>query len=93
MYWAQYGGFDPIDLAIRYSGRLPLIHVKDMSAGDNPTDVPVGEGVLPWDRILSACAQAGAQWYIVEMDNPRDSIEDVRTSLRNLEAMPDPQPV
>ncbi|HEU5329714.1 MAG TPA: hypothetical protein VFU78_16620, partial [Thermomicrobiales bacterium] len=72
----------------RYAGRLPLIHVKDMTgSGDSRADAPVGEGDLPWRDILAASDAAGAEWYIVEQDHPRDALEDVRTSLRNLETM------
>jgi sugar phosphate isomerase/epimerase len=88
VFWAQAGGHDPIARIERYAGRLPLIHVKDMTgSGDTRADAPVGEGDLPWRDILAAGDAAGGEWYIVEQDHPRDAMDDVRTSLRNLEKM------
>lgn len=87
LFWAQYGGTDPQALNRRLTGRAPLLHVKDMAAGEERTDTPVGTGILPWAQLLAAGEAAGAEWYIVEQDHPKNSLEDVRTSLQNLEAM------
>lgn len=87
LFWAQYGGADPQALNRRLTGRAPLLHVKDMAAGEERADTPVGTGILPWDQLLATGEAAGAEWYIVEQDHPKNSLEDVRTSLQNLEAM------
>ena len=89
VFWAQIAGVDPLALMEQYSGRIPLLHLKDMQQ-DGRSDAPVGEGVLPWDALVSAGVKAGAQWFIVEQDHPHDAMEDVHTSLRNIEQMPDP---
>ena len=87
VYWAQHAGVDPVDLIQRHGGRVPLLHVKDMADDADRADVPVGEGTLPWPRILAAAAAAGTRWYVVEQDHPRDALDDVRRSLRNLEQL------
>ncbi|CAA9581386.1 MAG: hypothetical protein AVDCRST_MAG18-3184 [uncultured Thermomicrobiales bacterium] len=87
LFWAQYGGVDAVALTRQLGTRAPLLHVKDMAPGDERADTPVGTGILPWPEVLAAGAEIGAEWYIVEQDHPNDSIEDVRTSLRNLERM------
>ncbi len=87
LFWAQYGGADPVELTKRLGERAPLLHVKDMGAGEERPDTPVGTGILPWPELLAAGVAAGAEWYIVEQDHPNDSLEDVATSLRNLEQM------
>lgn len=87
IFWAHHAGADPIDLIGRYGERMPLLHVKDMAPDAERSDAPVGEGILPWPRILAAGAAAGTQYYIVEQDHPKNPLEDVRTSLRNLEQM------
>lgn len=87
LFWVQYGGVDAVELTRKLGSRAPLLHVKDMAAGEERADTPVGTGILPWSDILAAGAAIGAEWYIVEQDHPNDSIEDVRTSLRNLEGM------
>lgn len=87
LFWAQVGGVDPAALVRQLAGRAPLLHVKDMAAGADQQDTPVGTGVLPWPDLLAAGRAVGAAWYIVEQDYPNDSLADVRTSLRNLEQL------
>lgn len=86
VYWAVVGGFDPVDLLERYGARLRLLHLKD-GTPETKQDAPIGAGTLPWPRILTAARAAQAQWYIVEQDHPRDSLSDVATSFRSLQAM------
>jgi sugar phosphate isomerase/epimerase len=87
LFWAQYGGVDPVALTRQLGARASLLHVKDMAAGEERADTPVGTGIMPWPELLAAGAEVGAEWYIVEQDHPKNSIDDVRTSLRNLEGM------
>jgi sugar phosphate isomerase/epimerase len=48
----------------------------------------VGEGNLDWPEILSACADAGTEWLVVEQDeSTRDPLESLALSFRNLAAM------
>lgn len=87
LYWAEYAGVDAAELLDRYAGRVPLVHVKDMADGAGRQDRPVGEGTLPWGRLLHAAAGAGTTGYIVEQDNAVDPLRDSATSLKNLEGM------
>jgi sugar phosphate isomerase/epimerase len=66
---------------------VPLLHVKDLAAGAERTDVPAGEGVLRWDEILPAAEAAGARWWIIEQDNPADPIADALRAIRNMERL------
>jgi sugar phosphate isomerase/epimerase len=86
VYWVRYTEKDPASMTRQLAGRVPLLHAKDMAAGETRADVPVGEGVLRWDDILRAGAEAGVEWYIVELDNPRNPLADAQTALRNLSA-------
>jgi sugar phosphate isomerase/epimerase len=83
VYWATYAGLDPAELIRRYAGRLPLLHMKDMRAGDR-SFAPVGTGVLKWHAIVEAARAAGTEWFVVEQDTSNRPLEDVRTSLHNL---------
>lgn len=87
IYWAEYAGAEPVALLDRHAGRIPLVHIKDMAGSPGREDRPVGEGTLPWDRLLTAAARAGTTGYIVEQDDPADPLRDSATSLRNLERM------
>lgn len=77
VYWAQRGGHDPAALIADHAASLGLIHLKDIARGGS-ADVPAGEGALDWEAILAAARAAGVAWYIVEQDNPRDALDDVR---------------
>lgn len=87
VYWAQYAGVDPASLLRRLARRVPLLHAKDLAAGETRAPVAVGEGTLPWTEILKASAEAEVEWYIVEVDNPGEPLAEVETGLRNLERL------
>ncbi|MGI6081250.1 MAG: sugar phosphate isomerase/epimerase family protein [Limnochordia bacterium] len=88
-YWIQHGGGDPAQWILDLKGRIKLLHLKDMGiANRQQIMTEVGEGNLNWPRILSAAAEAGVEWYIVEQDIcQRDPFESLAISLRNLKAM------
>lgn len=77
VYWVRRGGHDPAALISRHGPQVALMHLKDI-APDGAADMPAGEGALDWDGILAAARAAGTAWYIVEQDNPRDPLDDVR---------------
>lgn len=80
-YWAAYGGADPVQLIRKYSERCPLLHIKDMAADEARGFAEVGRGIMDWDPIFAAGAEAGVAWYIVEQDEcAGDSLECVGVS-------------
>jgi sugar phosphate isomerase/epimerase len=85
--WVDVGGRDPAALLQQLADRVPLVHVKDHQGGAEFVDMPVGEGVLQWQPILAAAQAADVRYYIVEQDNPRDPLNDVRRSFENLRQM------
>lgn len=109
--WVNVAGEDPADYVLKYSGRSPVVHLKDFegSKGNGPLYKligiedeeagkaentfafrPVGYGVQDMGKILAACEQAGAQWVVVEQDEPShgetrmQSVEMSREYLRSL---------
>lgn len=85
-YWATYAGADPVAYLQRRIGRVPLVHVKDMTP--ERTFAEVGDGTLDMGAIITAARAAGARWYIVENDAPTiPSLDSARRSLTNLQAM------
>jgi len=87
LYWVRSGGADPETLLRDLADRIPLVHLKDMASDDQRSDLPVGEGTMPWNGLLEAAGAAGVEWYVAEQDNPRDALEDVRTSLQHLQEL------
>jgi sugar phosphate isomerase/epimerase len=68
--WVWEAGADPVEELERTSGRCPLVHVKDFRARGTREDCPVGEGAVGYERVLPAAVGAGAEWLVVEQDNP-----------------------
>lgn len=92
--WVNVAGEDPADYIRKYTGRAPVVHLKDfvMSGKEKPEQLyeligieteekeekgeeafgfrPVGYGVQDFSSILKASEEAGAQWVVVEQDQP-----------------------
>lgn len=94
MFWASVAGHDPVALLERYTGRVPLLHLKDKAAG-TPVQVhekvppsafkEVGAGTIEIAPVLRAAQAAGVRHYIVEQDQtPGDPVESLRQSFEYL---------
>ncbi|PZU28409.1 MAG: xylose isomerase [Stenotrophomonas sp.] len=74
--WVARAGLDPVVMLEKLQGHVFAVHAKDNApkgqAEDEGGFAAVGQGVLDWPAILPAVAAAGAQWYIIEHDQPRD---------------------
>jgi sugar phosphate isomerase/epimerase len=86
-YWIKYAGTDPESVLRDVANRVSLVHLKDMAPDNTRSDLPVGEGTLPWNTLLEAANAAGVEWFIAEQDNPSDALEDVTTSLQHLHSL------
>ncbi|MEM9882157.1 MAG: sugar phosphate isomerase/epimerase [Planctomycetota bacterium] len=88
-YWVAHGGADPAAWIKRLSGRLPAIHVKDITidAKRQHKMCEVGAGNLNWPAILEAAKDAGVEWYIVERDQGNlEPFDSLKISLENLKS-------
>jgi sugar phosphate isomerase/epimerase len=65
LYWATFGGADPVQLLKRYGKRIQLFHVKDMRGSDRRIEI-VGRGVIDFPRIFAAAKNI--RYYVVEHD-------------------------
>ncbi|HEX8551308.1 MAG TPA: sugar phosphate isomerase/epimerase [Abditibacteriaceae bacterium] len=85
-FWVKKGGADPATYIRQYSGRVPLLHIKDMGADGGFAEV--GNGSLDWPSIFAAAEEAGVTAYIVEQDTcPGDPMDSIRQSIENLKNM------
>lgn len=86
-YWVQAGGGDPAAWIRRCAGRLPVLHVKDMTIGPEGEQrmAEVGEGNLDWTAILRAAQESGVKWTLIEQDDcyGKDPFEALALSYRN----------
>lgn len=94
--WSQVGGVPPVEILNKYKGRIPLMHLK------NVTKMPVqynervpkeafkevGAGVIDVASVLKAGAASGVEHYFVEQDqtpgNPLDSLKQSADYLKKL---------
>ena len=85
-YWIAYAGGSPAQWIHRLAGRVPLVHLKDMSSvGGKVVQAEVGEGSLDWAEILTACRDANAHWLVVEQDDcAGDPLDSLALSHLNL---------
>lgn len=87
-FWVQKGGVDPIEFIQQYSGRCPLLHMKDMTNDEEKTFAPVGTGIMDTKGIVTAGKATGTKWYVVEQDRSNTPIlEAITTSYNNLAAL------
>ncbi|GCE47608.1 sugar phosphate isomerase/epimerase [Thermosporothrix hazakensis] len=85
-YWAAYAGVDPVAYLKRLSGRVPVVHIKDMTPERTFTEA--GAGTLPIPSYIEAAQAAQSQWYLVENDAPQiPSLESAQRSLAYLKGL------
>ncbi len=107
--WVSVGGEEPAAYIRKYTGRAPVVHLKDYygeksenmyeligiksEAPKRPSNFefrPVGSGIQNFPSILEAAKDAGAEWVVVEQDNPSmglssmECIEKSREYLRSI---------
>jgi len=86
-YWVQAGGADPAAWLKKLSGRVGVIHYKDMAwAGGKQRMAEVMEGNLNWGSIIDATLSAGVEYVMVEQDDcyGADPFTCLKTSFDNL---------
>jgi sugar phosphate isomerase/epimerase len=97
-FWASIAGADPVKMVQTYSGRVPLVHLKDKATGTpvqyDEGKVPkeafkeVGRGAIDFAAFLPAAAKAGVKYYYVEQDYSAGSpLDSLRTSRQALAAL------
>jgi sugar phosphate isomerase/epimerase len=89
-YWVAHAGGDPAAWINRVTGRIPAVHVKDMTITPDRKHkmCEVGAGNINWPAVLEACKAAGVKWYLIERDDgDLDPFESLKISLENLNAM------
>ena len=63
------GGADPAEYLRRYSGRCPLVHMKDFVRDGAVTLVALGDGELDVGAAAAQAAESGAEWLVAEQDD------------------------
>ncbi len=85
-YWILKAGHDPVAFIRKHSGRVPLLHLKDMDPEDK-SFAPLGTGLLPLDELIKAAGEIGTEYLIVEQDVCKiPPLEAVTISYNHLKA-------
>lgn len=93
IFWVSVAGHDPVELLKKYSGRVPLLHLKDKKKGQAvqynenvPKDTfkEIGNGSIDIPAVLKAADAAGVRHYFVEQDQSPDPIASLRQSYKYL---------
>ncbi len=85
VYWVKKAGRDPLSFIRNYAGRMPMIHLKDMSGDGKQSFAEVGTGLIDFEPILKWGEKNGIEWYVVEQDVcPGDPMDSLKISLDNL---------
>ena len=85
VYWVAKAGGNALDVMARHAGRFPSLHLKDIDASGDFTDVGYGEIDFP-SVVRDALAQ-GTQHFFVERDNPPDPESSITRSYGYLDKM------
>ena len=87
-YFIEEVGKCPAEYVRKFSGRAPLLHIKDKAKpSDKDDQTQIGQGVIDWDAVFAAAEEAGVEWYIVEQK--RESVpglESVQISFDYLKS-------
>ncbi len=83
--WVFYAGINPADYVRSYTGRCPLVHIKDFTSIEGRNFIEIGRGIVDIKAIAAAAVDAGTKWLIAEQDECSiPSLESVRISYENL---------
>lgn len=85
--WVQCSGLDPAEYIRKNSERCPLIHLKDYRGdhnSENFTLTVLGQGELKIDSVISAAAESGTEWIIVEQDEPEKGYTPLESAEKSL---------
>lgn len=96
VFWVVVGGWDPLELMKRLSGRVSQLHLKDLqegipvpSFGKLPKEAfkELGNGIIDIGRIVAAAEKAGVEHCHVEQDQSPDPVSSIQQSIQYLDRL------
>ena len=95
VFWAQFGGGDPVALLKKYGKRWRLLHLKDMDPSteknltggtDVENNVPLGTGEIDMAGLLKEARRIGIAHYFIEDESSKvlDQVPESIAYLRSL---------
>ncbi|WP_239253548.1 sugar phosphate isomerase/epimerase family protein [Listeria ilorinensis] len=92
-YWISVAGMDPVEYIKRYSGRAPIIHMKDFVPGFDRMDMAnnlteIGSGTVDFRSVIEWGEQNGVEYYCIEQDQSQmDMFDSLEKSIAALKEM------
>jgi len=80
LYWVKKGSADPLEVMKKYSGRFPVLHVKDMAPGDAQDYECPGSGIIDFPSLFKEADKQGIKHYFVERDNVPDGLACLKSA-------------
>jgi len=90
VYWVKKAGLEPVEFIEPYGGRMPTMHLKDMTGDERRTYTEIGRGIIDFESLLLWGERNSVEWYVVEQDICEgEAFDSVRISLGNLHELAD----
>lgn len=92
-YWMSVAGKDPVEEIKRYSGRMPIIHCKDIISGIDVNDIEnnlteCGKGSVDFKSVIEYGKRNGVEFMVIEQDlSKQDMFTSMKESLDYLEGL------
>ena len=85
-YWVQHGGADIRYWIEKLTGRIDILHLKDMGRAEKTAPshcfiTEIGQGNIWWEGVIESAIKAGVKSYVVEQDTcPGDPFASLKIS-------------
>ncbi|WP_274649590.1 sugar phosphate isomerase/epimerase family protein [Paenibacillus humicola] len=87
-YWVKKAGQDPLTFIRNYANRMPILHLKDMTADERQYFAEIGSGTIDFVPIIRWGMESGVEWFAVEQDYcPGSPLDSLAASLDYLLAL------
>ena len=87
LYWITKGNQSAEEYILKYPGRYPVFHIKDMDRTPGRSFEYVGDGIIDFPSIFKLNKTAGVKHFIVEHDEPADPEKCIRTAAAYLSGL------
>ncbi len=88
-YWVQHGGGDICQWIRKLSGRIDILHLKDMGVRNNevgkstPYITEMGNGNINFESVICTANENGVKYFCIEQDGnfAKDGLSSAKTSI------------